>query len=166
MCACVSTNPGTIVAPLTSITSAPSGADPLGPTLDMRLFSITTSAFSITSLPRIVMTRAPRSTTVPCGMSRVASIVTRISSGRYAASRIAAESAPALRKLSSTASASSRRYVTNALPIDQCTVRPSAPQTGNSPPMSVSLRTGIWALSGLVTKTVGTGPPVLGTVIT
>jgi hypothetical protein len=50
--------------------------------------------------------------------------------------------------------------------MDQWTVRPSAPQVGNSPPMSVSLVTGSDALSGLVTITVGTSPPTSGTGIT
>ena len=81
MCACVSTKPGTIVLPATSITRAPAGASALGPTLVMRLLVTTTSAFSSTSSPRIVMTRAPRSTTVPCGMSRVAVTWMRTSSG-------------------------------------------------------------------------------------
>ena len=41
----------------------------------------TTSPFSMTSSPRIVMTRAPRSTAVPCGTSRSAVIVMRVSAG-------------------------------------------------------------------------------------
>jgi hypothetical protein len=80
MCECVSTNPGTIVVPATSITRAPSGTAPRGPTPAIRLSRTTMSAFSITSVPRIVIARAPRSTTVPCGMSRGALTRTRTSS--------------------------------------------------------------------------------------
>ena len=69
MCACVSTKPGTIVFPVTSITRAPAGASPRGPMLTMRLLRITMSAFSTISRSFIVIARAPRSTTVPCGMS-------------------------------------------------------------------------------------------------
>jgi hypothetical protein len=67
MCACVSTNPGTIVIPPTSIPRASAGTFtvPVGPTAAIRLLYTTRSAFSITSSPFIVMTRAPRSTAVP-----------------------------------------------------------------------------------------------------
>ena len=73
MCACVSTKPGTTVFPATSITVAPSGTSP-GPadTDTIRLFVTTTSAFSTISSPFMVIARAPRSTTVPRGMSRSA----------------------------------------------------------------------------------------------
>ena len=49
----------------------------------------------------------------------------------------------------------------NALPMAQCTVRPSAPQDGNSPPISVSFLTGTTPPD---TDTVVTGPPTTGTV--
>ena len=82
MWAWVSTKPGTMVLPVTSITRAPDGAEPRAPTLTIRLFRITTSAFSTTSLSFIVITRAPRSATVPSGISRGALKSTRRSSGR------------------------------------------------------------------------------------
>ncbi len=79
----VSTKPGTIVFPLTSITRAPSGTAtlPRAPTAAIRLFRIRTSAFSMTSFPRIVTTRAPRRTAVPWGISRWAVTRIRTSSG-------------------------------------------------------------------------------------
>jgi len=81
-CACVSMNPGTIVFPLTSNTLAPDGTLPFAPTLLMRLFSTTMSAFLMTSssLPVfIVTTVAPRSTIVPLGVLRGNSRLTAIS---------------------------------------------------------------------------------------
>ncbi len=42
---------------------------PCGPTATMRLSFTTMSPFGMTSLPFIVRMRAPRSTTVPCGLS-------------------------------------------------------------------------------------------------
>ena len=74
-----------LVAPLDEPgwrTPTPAGTLPRGPTLAIRLFRTTTSAFSTTSVPRIVTTRAPRSTTVPVGMSRGAATRIRSSSGR------------------------------------------------------------------------------------
>ncbi len=186
-CACVSTKPGTIVLPATSITCAPPGTStvPRRPTAAMRLSRTTTSASSITSSPRIVTTRAPRSTATPSGVSRRASTATRTSTGLYSgfsfsssffsapaesagASRFSASASAlaAASTLSSNAFASSRSYTKCALPIDQCTVRPSALQAGNWPPMSVSLRTGKAAFSGFATEIVGTSPPITGTVMT
>src|SRR5712671_3354524 len=69
-CACVSTKPGTIVLPLTSNTLAPAGTLPFAPTLLMRLFSTTISAFFRTSSPFIVTTVAPRRMIVPFGVRR------------------------------------------------------------------------------------------------
>jgi hypothetical protein len=79
----VSTKPGTIVRPLTSRIVAPCGTVtlPRGPTAVIRLFTTTTSAFSMISSPRIVITRPPRSTIAPCGVSRVSSTLTRRSVG-------------------------------------------------------------------------------------
>src|SRR5690348_17271530 len=68
--------------------------------------------------------------------------------------------------LSSTCFARSRSNETNALPIAQCTVFPSALHVGNSPPMSVRRRAGNAAFAGLATDTVGVGPPRYGTVTT
>ena len=48
--------------------------------------------------------------------------------------------------------------------MDQWIVLPSALQAGNSPPMSVSFRTGTAALSGLEMLTTGVVPPVTGMV--
>ncbi len=82
MCEWVSTKPGMIVLPATSMTRAPAGSCPRGPTLTIRLLRITTSAFSTISYPFIVTAFAPRSTTVPSGMSRAAGIRKRCSVGR------------------------------------------------------------------------------------
>ena len=58
-----------IVFPATSITFAPRGTETsaAGPTAVTRFRSTTTVAFSSTSSPRIVMTRAPTSAIVPDG---------------------------------------------------------------------------------------------------
>src|SRR5439155_19379 len=66
-CAWMSTNPGMIVLPLTSITRAPAGGAPRAPTDTMRLSVTTTSPFSTTSSPFMEMIRAPCNTTVPRG---------------------------------------------------------------------------------------------------
>ena len=91
MCAWVSTKPGTTVLPERSITVAPSGTSP-GPadTDAMRLFVTTMSAFSTISSPFMVIARAPRSTTVPCGMSRSAVTAICCSEGSYSGSPDAA----------------------------------------------------------------------------
>ena len=85
-CACVSINPGEIVLPRTSKTLAPAGALPRAPTLLMRLFSITMSAFFSTSSPFIVTTVAPRSTMLPLGVFRGTSKFTAISSTSFSSS--------------------------------------------------------------------------------
>jgi hypothetical protein len=79
----VSTKPGTIVFPVTSNTRASLGTStlPRAPTATMRLSRTTTSAFSMTSLPFIVITFAPRKTETPRGVSRVAVTVIRVSAG-------------------------------------------------------------------------------------
>src|SRR3954466_1074277 len=53
--------------------------------------------------------------------------------------------------LSSTCFARSRSNETNALPIAQCTIFPSALQVENSPPISVRRRAGNAALAGFAT---------------
>jgi len=72
MCEWMSTRPGMIVFPLTSMTVAPGAAGPLpvGPTETIRLSRTTKSPFSMTWSPFMVTIRAPRSTTVPRGTSR------------------------------------------------------------------------------------------------
>ena len=82
-CACVSTKPGMIVLPETSIGCAPFGIFTLPrlPIAVMRLSVTTMSAFSITSAPFIVITRAPRSTDTLFGMSRSAVMRMRVSVG-------------------------------------------------------------------------------------
>ena len=73
MWACVSTNPGTTVLPLMSMTCAPSGISPGPARTDAIRLSVTTmSALSTISSPFIVIARPPRRTTVPRGMSRSA----------------------------------------------------------------------------------------------
>ena len=71
MCAWMSTYPGMIVLPVTSISFVPDGicTFPCGPTATMRLSFTRTSPFGMTSFPFIVRMRAPRSTTVPDGRS-------------------------------------------------------------------------------------------------
>ncbi len=59
-----------IVLPLTSITCAPDGAAMLGPTWAIRLLVTSTSPRSNTSSPFMVTMRAPRSSTLPCGVAR------------------------------------------------------------------------------------------------
>ena len=114
-----STYPGRIVLPATSISRAPAGiaTDPRGPTAAMRLSVTMTSAFSITSSPFIVITRAPRSTTVPRGVSRGTRTVTWCGS----------EVVPV-----------ATSYDQYELPIAHCAVRPSAPHSMKSAPTVVS----------------------------
>ena len=99
----VSTKPGMMVFPVTSTTRASAGAEPRGPTLTIRLFRITTSALSTISFPFMVMARPPRSTTVPCGRSRLIGTRIRCSTGRYWLRQRVVESTSARRRLSSTA---------------------------------------------------------------
>ena len=85
MCACVSTNPGSKVFPLQSISLAPAGTLklPLFPTATMRLFTISTSPLSITSLPFIVMMRPFFNNTTPLGLSFGKNTFTCTSVGVY-----------------------------------------------------------------------------------
>ena len=71
-CACTSTIPGMITFPDTSMTVAPGGmrTRPCGPTPTIRWPVTTMSACSITSFPRMVIARAPRSTTLPFPVAR------------------------------------------------------------------------------------------------
>ena len=73
-CQCTSTKPGKIVLPEASKTCAPSGivTSAAGPTAVMRFFSTTIVPFSMTSSPRIVISRAPVSATAPSGTSLTA----------------------------------------------------------------------------------------------
>ena len=228
----MSTKPGTSVLPLTSTIWAPRGTvtSPRLPTATIRLLVTTTSASSITSRSRMVMTRPPRSTTEPRGMSRGTSTAIRRSSALYplggtffVVSALAIESARALivesavararsessrtrsesgtaasarvrlstrpcsrrkvsacaaarrvlsaltrsaaRVLSSAALARSRLKLAIVRPSAQYTVRPSALHEGNSPPTSVTLRTGTGAPCRLATEICGTGPPTIGIIM-
>jgi hypothetical protein len=154
----------------------------------MRLLRITTSAFSSTSFPRIVTTRAPRSTALPSGVSRRARSVIFVSAGWYprgfaagpgvvtggvpvraVSGRWPAPSPPAAPVVSprarracssesSTCRARSRSYTKCELPIDQCTRRPSPLHAGNCPPTSVSLRAGNSDDDASASDTAGASP--------
>ena len=67
----MSTNPGMIVFPVTSMDVVPAGMFTLpdAPTDTMRLLVTSTSPRSMTSSPFMVMMRALRSTTLPTGRS-------------------------------------------------------------------------------------------------
>jgi hypothetical protein len=176
MCAWVSTKPGRIVLPATSITLAPAGTSPRAPTLTMRLFRTTTSASSMISLSFIVMTRAPRSTTVPCGRSRA----TRTTTGNsFAAKRfLPSESSFALpaavvsfsriffcaSMARSKAKPESSSYLNSVLPSAHSMDLPSPLQVANSPPTSVRRRAGTVLFSGSWMETTGASPPTSGTV--
>ena len=71
-CACTSTIPGMMNRPAQSITVAPAGAftASAAPTATMRLFSITTVPFWITSSPRMVISVAFVSAIVAPGASK------------------------------------------------------------------------------------------------
>src|SRR5574338_334080 len=85
MCAWMSTMPGMIVLPDTSMIFAPAGilTAPRRPTLSIRLSRTTMSPFSMTSLPFMVMIRAPRSATTPDGFARAASTTISVSTASY-----------------------------------------------------------------------------------
>src|SRR6266850_2441250 len=87
-CAFVSMNPGEMVLPLTSNTFAPAATLLFAPTLLIRLFSTTMSAFLRISSPYIVTTVAPRSTTVPFGVLRGISRLTAISCTSFSCSSV------------------------------------------------------------------------------
>ena len=167
MWAWVSTNPGTIVLPEASIVRAPSGtaSEPVGPRAAIRLSRTRISPFSTTSRPAIVTIRAPLSSTTPWGMSRSAWISISASAGRYAGSssspspETSAVAASAAALAASAASAASQ-VVGEERPTQRPVHgAPAAAQAGNSPPTSVSRRTGTVALSGSPTLIAGASPP-------
>ena len=82
----MSTQPGMIVVPVTSIARAPAGIVmlPAGPTAVIRLFVTTMSPCSMTSLPFIVTMRAFFRTIEPVGRSFVVVIETSRRVGAYA----------------------------------------------------------------------------------
>src|SRR6266404_6731899 len=169
-CAWTSTMPGMIVAPLRSMTFAPEGTEtaPRLPTAAMRLSVTTMSESGMTSSPRMVMTLAPRNTTVPVGLWRGTSISTANSSylgflsaaGFVSAvlSSLLVSESPALSGVSNETEATGWRK--NDDPNDHVMVLPSSAQAKESAPMSVSFFRGT---DGELTFTVGPSPPVIGT---
>src|SRR5437660_7282484 len=163
--------PGMIVAPLRSMTFAPEGTEtaPRLPTAAMRLSVTTMSESGMTSSPRMVMTFAPRNTTVPVGLWRGTSISTANSSyfgflsaagfvSAVLSSLLASESPAALSGVSNETEATAWRK--NDDPSDQVMVLPSSAQANESAPTSVSFFRGT---EGELTFTVGPSPPVIGT---
>src|SRR5258708_39752169 len=122
----------------------------------------------MTSSPRMVMTFAPRNTTVPVGLWRGPSISPAnssyfgfLSAGFVSAvfsSLLVSESPAALSGVSNETEATGWRK--NDDPNDQVMVLPSSAQANESAPMSVSFFRGT---DGELTFTVGPSPPVIVT---